>query len=97
MNKVILLLTAVFGVSVAAFAADPSPSASESASATPKKHHAPAHHHKAKAAPSASASATPYSVFHLENSLNTKTRSHLRVLFFPRSSSSSKVLIRSRT
>jgi hypothetical protein len=58
MNKVILLLTAVFGLSVAAFAADPSPSASASASAPAKKHHT-VRHHKPKAAPSASASATP--------------------------------------
>jgi hypothetical protein len=60
MNKVILLLTAVFGLSVAAFAADPSPSASASASGTPHhrtvKHHP---HHKASPSPSAAASATP--------------------------------------
>lgn len=58
MNKVILLLTAVFGLSVAAFAADPSPTASPNASAPAKKHHT-THHHKAKASPSAEASATP--------------------------------------
>jgi hypothetical protein len=59
MNKVILLLTAVFGLSVAAFAADPSPTASPAASAPAKKHHTTTHHHKAKASPSAAASATP--------------------------------------
>jgi len=59
MNKVILLLTAVFGLSVAAFAADPSPTASPAASAPAKKHHTTTHHHKAKAAPSPAATATP--------------------------------------
>ena len=61
MNKVILLLTAVFGVSVAAFAADPSPTASPTAAGSPpaKKHHTSSHHHKAKASPSAEATATP--------------------------------------
>jgi len=59
MNKVILLLTAVFGLSVAAFAADPSPTASPAASAPAKKHHTTTHHHKAKTAPSPAATATP--------------------------------------
>jgi hypothetical protein len=59
MNKVILLLTAVFGVSVAAFAADPSPTASPAGSPPAKKHHTSSHHHKAKASPSAEATATP--------------------------------------
>ena len=53
MKKLILLLTAVFGLGVVAQAADPSPSPSASASA-PKKHH----HHKAKA-PSSPAATKP--------------------------------------
>ena len=55
MKKLILLLTAVFGLGVVAQAADPSPSAS--ASGAPKKHH----HHKASSttSPAAKPSASP--------------------------------------
>jgi hypothetical protein len=55
MKKLILLLTAVFGLGVVAQAADPA--ASPSASGAPKKHH---HHHKASTgSPAAKPSASP--------------------------------------
>jgi hypothetical protein len=56
MKKLILLLTAVFGLGVVAQAADPTPAASPSSGA-PKKHH---HHHKASTgSPAAKPSASP--------------------------------------
>jgi hypothetical protein len=58
MKKLILLLTAVFGLGVVAQAASPSPSASPAASGAPKKHH---HHHKASSttSPAEKPSASP--------------------------------------
>jgi hypothetical protein len=64
MNKAILLLTAVFGLSLAAFAADPtpepsptgSPAAGEESPSHHKTHHHTTHHHKAKESPSPTAS-----------------------------------------
>jgi hypothetical protein len=64
MNKAILLLTAVFGLSMAAFAADPTPEPSPTGSpaegaespAHHKAHHRTVHHHKAKESPSPTAS-----------------------------------------
>jgi hypothetical protein len=64
MNKAILLLAAVFGLSMAAFAADPTPEPSPTASPAEgagspthhKTHHRTTRHHKAKESPSPTAS-----------------------------------------